>query len=211
MDWLSTLGMGLGSAFLSGINLYATVLTLGLLQRFHLVSLPGEMGFLSDWWVLGLAGVLYALEFVADKIPVVDSIWDVIHTFIRIPAGAIMAATAFAHFDPRVRVLALLAGGGLALSSHGTKATTRLAANASPEPFSNIFLSLFEDVLTVGSTILMVFHPVVILVIVIIFLLLAIWLVPKVYRRVKDGIARLRRRLTFTTKAPVESTQQEVT
>jgi uncharacterized membrane protein len=207
MDWLTTLGMGLGSAWLSGINLYATVLTLGLLQRFHLVSLPGEMGFLSDWWVLGLAGALYVVEFVADKIPAVDSVWDAVHTFIRVPAGAIIAATAFAHFDPRVRVLALLVGGGLALTSHGTKAATRLAANASPEPFSNIFLSLFEDALTIGSTILMVFHPVVILVIIVIFLLLAIWLMPKVYRRFKDGLARLRRRLALSDRTPANNTE----
>jgi uncharacterized membrane protein len=207
MDLLTTLGMGLGTAWLSGINLYATVLTLGLLQRFHLVSLPGEMGFLGDWWVLGMAGALYAVEFVADKIPAVDSVWDAVHTFIRVPAGAIIAATAFANFDPRVRVLALLAGGGLALSSHGTKAATRLAANASPEPFSNIFLSLFEDALTVGSTILMVFHPVAILVIIVIFLLLAIWLVPKVYRRFKDGLTRLRRRLAFSDRTPADNTQ----
>ncbi len=206
MDWLTTLGMGLGTAWLSGINLYATVLTLGLLQRFHLVSLPGEMGFLGDWWVLGVAGVLYAVEFVADKIPAVDSVWDAVHTFIRVPAGAIIAATAFANFDPRVRVLALLVGGGLALSSHGTKAATRLAANASPEPFSNIFLSIFEDALTIGSTILMVFHPVVILVIIVIFLVLAIWLVPKAYRRLKDGIARLRRRLSFSERTPADNT-----
>jgi uncharacterized membrane protein len=207
MDWLTTLGMGLGSAWLSGINLYATVLTLGLLQRFHLVSLPGEMGFLSDWWVLGLAGSLYVVEFVADKIPAVDSVWDAVHTFIRVPAGAIIAATAFANFDPRVRLFALLAGGGLALSSHGTKAATRLAANASPEPFSNIFLSLFEDALTIGSTILMVFHPVVILVIIAIFLLLVIWLMPKVYRRFKDGLARLRRRLAFSGKTAANNTE----
>jgi uncharacterized membrane protein len=207
MDWLATLGMGLGSAWLSGINLYATVLTLGLLQRFHFVSLPGEMGFLSDWWVLGIAGALYLVEFVADKIPAVDSVWDVVHTFIRVPAGAIIAATAFANFDPRVRLFALLAGGGLALSSHGTKAATRLAANASPEPFSNIFLSLFEDALTIGSTILMVFHPVVILVIIVIFLLLAIWLMPKVYRRFKDGLARLRRRLAFSDRTRANNTE----
>jgi hypothetical protein len=207
MDWLSTLGMGLGSAWLSGINLYATVLTLGILQRFHLVSLPGEMGFLADWWVLGMAGALFAVEFVADKIPAVDSVWDAVHTFIRVPAGAIIAATAFAHFDPRVRVLALLVGGGLALSSHGTKAATRLAANASPEPFSNIFLSIFEDALTIGSTILMVFHPVVILVIIVIFLVLAIWLVPKAYRRLRDGITRLRRRLSLSERTPADNAQ----
>ena len=171
MDWLTTLGMAMGSAWMSGINLYATVVTLGLLQRFKLVALPGDLGLVSDWWVIGVAGALYLIEFVADKIPAVDSVWDAIHTFIRVPAGAVLAASAFASFDPSVRLVAFLAGGGVALSSHGTKAATRLAANTSPEPVSNIVLSLLEDALTIGSAILMVFHPVVILVLVVIFLL----------------------------------------
>src|ERR1700722_15168779 len=163
-DTFSTLGFAMGSAWLSGINLYATVVTLGLLQRFHLAHLPGDLDLLQQWWIIGLAGLLYAIEFAADKIPVVDSIWDAVHTFIRAPAGAVLAASAFAHFDPAVRWVALLAGGGIALSSHGVKAATRLAANASPEPFSNIALSLMEDVFAVGACIVMTFHPVVILV-----------------------------------------------
>src|SRR5215831_20440351 len=136
----------MGSAWLAGFNLYATVLTLGLLQRFQLVQLPGDLDFLSRGWVIGVAAVLYLTEFLADKIPLVDSIWDAIHTFIRVPAGAVLAASAFAHFTPAVRAVALLAGGTLALGSHGTKATVRMAANASPEPFSNFFLSLGEDI-----------------------------------------------------------------
>lgn len=185
MGTLSTLGFAMGSAWLSGINLYASVLTLGLLQRFHLVQLPGDLARLSEWWVIALSGALYLVEFIADKIPAVDSAWDAIHTFIRIPAGAILAATAFAHFDPGVRLAALLAGGGVALSSHGVKATTRLAANTSPEPFSNIALSLFEDVVAFAATVLMAFHPLVILVIVILFVAAALFIVPKIYRSLK--------------------------
>src|ERR1700676_3680044 len=151
-EWLSTLGVAMGSAWLSGINLYATAATLGLLQHFGLVHLPGELGVLGNWWVIGVAAGMYVVEFAADKIPAVDSIWDAIHTFIRIPAGAVMAASAFAQFDPSVRLVALLAGGGVALSSHGTKAATRLAANTSPEPFSNILLSLGEDVIALGAS-----------------------------------------------------------
>jgi len=192
MDWLTTLGMAMGSAWMSGINLYATVVTLGLLQRFKLVALPGDLGLVSDWWVIGVAGALYLIEFVADKIPAVDSVWDAIHTFIRVPAGAVLAASAFASFDPSVRLVAFLAGGGVALSSHGTKAATRLAANTSPEPVSNIVLSLLEDALTIGSAILMVFHPVVILVLVAIFVLLAIWLVPKIVRALRGLLLRVR-------------------
>ncbi len=190
--WIATLGTAAGSAWLSGINLYATVVTLGVLQKFHLVKLPGELGMLGEWWVIALAAALYVIEFVADKIPAVDSAWDAIHTFIRVPAGAILAAGAFAEFDPAVKTIALILGGGLALSSHGTKAATRLAANASPEPVSNIALSLTEDVVAFGSTILMAFFPVVMLVIVIIFLILTIWLTPKIIRALRRLIARLR-------------------
>ena len=160
---LTTLGFAMGSAWLSGINLYATVLTLGLLQRFHLAHLPGDLGYLSQDWVIGLAGVLYLLQFIADKIPAVDSVWDAVHTFIRVPAGAILAATAFGHFDPQIRLLALLIGGGIALSSHSATSATRLAVNTSPEPFSNFIFSLLGDALTIGGTLLMVVHPAVLI------------------------------------------------
>jgi hypothetical protein len=152
----------MGSAWLSGINLYATVLTLGLLQRFQLAHLPGDLVYLGHTWVLILAGVLYAIQFVADKIPIVDSVWDMVHTFIRVPAGAVLAATAFAGFDPQIRFLALLLGGGIALTSHGAKTATRLAANTSPEPFSNWGLSLLGDGISFLGSVLMVVHPVVI-------------------------------------------------
>jgi hypothetical protein len=176
----------MGSAWLSGFNLYATVLTLGLLERFHLVQLPGDLEILSRWWVIGAAAFLYLVEFVADKIPVIDSVWDAIHTFIRVPAGAILAASAFAHFDPVVRAIALLAGGTLALSSHGTKASVRMTANMSPEPFSNFFVSVAEDVFTIVLAALAAFHPVAILVIVLAFALLLVWLAPRVRRALRS-------------------------
>ena len=191
MNPLATLGLGMGSAWLSGFNLYATVLTLGLLHRFGLVELPGDLNSLSRPWVLVVAGVLYVVEFLADKIPVVDSVWDAIHTFIRIPAGAVLAASAFAHFDPAVRVAALLAGGTLALGSHGAKATIRLTANTSPEPISNIFLSLIEDIATIALAALGVFHPVVLLVVVLVFVVLLIWLAPKAFRAVRRKVAQV--------------------
>lgn len=191
-DWITTVSTAAGSAWLSGINLYATVVTLGLLQRYQLVKLPGELGILGNWWVIGLAAGLYLVEFIADKIPAVDSVWDALHTFIRVPAGAILAATAFADFDPAVKTAAMIIGGSIALGSHGAKAATRLAANTSPEPFSNITLSLLEDMLAFGSTVLMVFFPIAILVVVIIFLVLLIWLAPKVIRALRRLFARLR-------------------
>jgi hypothetical protein len=182
----------MGSAWLSGLNLYATVLTLGLLQRFHLVSLPGELDFVGQPWVIGVAVVLYLVEFLADKIPVVDSVWDAIHTFIRVPAGAVLAASAFAHFDPAVRAAALLAGGTLALGSHGAKAGVRVMANTSPEPFSNTLLSIVEDFVTVGLAVTAAFHPMVILVIVLIFAVLLIWLAPKVLRSIRRMLGQAR-------------------
>ena len=185
MDPWATLGLGMGSAWLSGFNLYATILTLGLLQRFHLVQMPGGLEYLSRGWVIGVAAVLYLVEFLADKIPLVDSIWDAVHTFIRVPAGAILAASAFARFDPAVRVVALLAGGTLALGSHGAKASVRLAANASPEPFSNILLSSCEDVLTIGLAALAAFQPVAILLIILLFVLSLIFLGPKILRAIR--------------------------
>jgi hypothetical protein len=191
-DWLTTLGTAAGSAWLSGINLYATIVTLGVLQKFHLVKLPGDLNILGEWWVIGLAAALYLVEFFADKIPAVDTVWDAIHTFIRVPAGAILAATAFADFDPAVKTAAMILGGGIALGSHGAKAATRLAVNASPEPISNAVLSLTEDVVAFGSTILMVFFPVAMLVIVVIFLILMIWLMPKIIRAIRRLFARLR-------------------
>jgi uncharacterized membrane protein len=158
MDW-SSLWLAAGAASTSGINLYATVLTLGLLQRFHWLKLPGEWTVLGETWVLGLAALLFVVEFVADKIPFVDSIWDSIHTFIRVPAGAVLMASAFADLDSSIRLGAGLLGGSLALTTHGAKATARLAVNSSPEPFSNIILSVLEDVLTVSLLGLSATHP----------------------------------------------------
>lgn len=192
MNPLAAIGLGMGSAWLSGFNVYATVLTLGLLQRFHLVQLPGDLGILSEWWVIGAAGALYLTEFLADKIPIVDSVWDALHTFIRVPAGAVLAASAVAHFNPAVRVAALLAGGTLALGSHGTKAGVRLAANTSPEPFSNILLSIVEDVFTIGLAALAAFHPVAILVIVLVFILLLVWWGPKAYQSIRRTLSQAR-------------------
>jgi hypothetical protein len=207
---LATLGLGLGSAWLSGFNLYATMLTLGLLQRFHLAQLPGDLDFLSRGWVLASAAVLYLVEFLADKVPVVDSVWDAVHTFIRVPAGAVLAASAFAHFDPAIRAVALLAGGTLALGSHGTKASVRVAANASPEPFSNIFLSIVEDVFTIGLAALAAFHPVVILVVILVFLLLLVWLGPKIFRAIRRMLREVGSMLG-RAHAPAHSQEQRIT
>ena len=192
MDLISTLAIGMGASWVSGINLYATVATLGLLGRLAHLKLPGELEILTNWWVIGVALFLFVIEFIADKIQVVDSVWDVIHTFIRIPAGAVIAATAFGDFDRRIQVIALLVGGGLALSSHGTKAATRAIINASPEPVSNIVVSLAEDVLVVLSVLLAVFLPVLVFFVIAAGLAFSIWILPKVIRFFQNVGRRVR-------------------
>lgn len=187
MEWFSTLTLALGSAWTSGINLYATVSVLGLLQKFSAVKLPGGLDVLDNWWIIGIAGGLYAVEFVADKVPYVDSVWDVIHTFIRVPAGAVVAFAATAEMDESVKIIATLLGGGLALSSHGTKAALRAGANLSPEPVSNWILSIVEDIIAFLGTIAAVFAPFLIAGILVIFMIFFFWFFPKVIR----AIARL--------------------
>lgn len=192
MDFVSTLAVSMGASWVSGINLYATVATLGLLGRFAHLKLPGELDVVTNWWVIGVALFLFVIEFIADKIQFVDSIWDVIHTFIRIPAGAILAATAFGDFDRRVQVIALLVGGGLALSSHGTKAATRALINASPEPVSNVVASLTEDVIAIGAILLAVFLPVLVFLVIAAGLALSIWILPRVIRFFRQVGRRIR-------------------
>ncbi|MCC6327174.1 MAG: DUF4126 domain-containing protein [Acidobacteria bacterium] len=185
MEWFSTLTLALGSAWTSGINLYATVSVLGLLQKFGGVKLPGGLEVLDNWVIIGIAGGLYIVEFFADKIPYVDSVWDVVHTFIRVPAGAIVAWATVSDMDPAIVIPATLIGGGLALSSHGTKATARIAANLSPEPVSNWILSLIEDAIAIGGALLAVFAPVVIAVVLITFVLFFLWFFPKIFRAIR--------------------------
>ena len=197
MDWPTVAATGFGSAWLSGINLYATVMTLGVLQRFGLARLPGDLGFLSEGWVIGLAAVLYLIEFVADKVPAVDTVWDAVHTFIRVPAGAILATAAFADFDGPVRIAALLLGGGLALGAHGTKAATRVAVNTTA-PGAGAALSLAEDVATFGSTVLMAFFPLVFLGLLVLAVVLTAWLTPKIVRAVSRMLRVLRGRRSPT-------------
>jgi len=182
----------MGSAWVSGINLYACVATLGLLSRFAHLRLPGELEVVTNGWVIGIAIALYVIEFVADKIPWVDSTWDVIHTFIRIPAGAVLAAAAFGDFDRSIQVIALLLGGGLALSSHGTKAATRAVLNTLPEPVTNAVVSVGEDVLAILSVVAAVFFPVVLFVIVAAGLVVSIYLFNRVLRFFRSVTRKIR-------------------
>ncbi len=184
MEWFSTLSLALGSAWTSGINLYATVTVLGLLQKFGATKLPGGLDALDNWWIIGVAGGLYLVEFFADKIPYVDSVWDVVHTFIRVPAGAVVAYAATNQLDSSVYIPAALLGGGLAFASHGTKAAARVGANFSPEPVSNWALSFIEDGIAIAGTVLAVFAPFLIAGVLFIFVIIFLWFLPKVLRAV---------------------------
>jgi len=158
-DPLTELGVATGAAAASGIRLYGTIAALGLLQRFGVLHLPASLQVLANPIIIGLAGALYVAEFVADKVPAFDSVWDAVHTFIRIPAGAVLAFGMLGDVQEPWRTAAALLGGAVALSAHGLKASARLAANASPEPFTNWGLSFSEDALVVALLWLLVAHP----------------------------------------------------
>jgi len=191
MNPIETLGLALGAGFSSGLNLYATIATLGLLQRFGVIHLPEQLQVLAHPWVLGIAIALYVIEFLADKIPLVDTIWDAIHTVIRPPAAALLAYGAAGAAPPEWRWGAALLAGGVALTSHGTKASTRAAANASPEPFSNWALSLGEDALAVWLTWLATVHPTATIVVVSILLVIAAFLIFHLFRFLRRAVRRL--------------------
>lgn len=195
MGVLESLSLAMGMAWTSGLNLYATIAALGLAGRAGMVQLPPDLQILTDPLVIGVACVMYFIEFIADKVPYVDSGWDVLHTFIRIPAGAVLAARAVGDVNPALELAALLGGGTVALAAHGTKATTRLALNVSPEPFSNWIASIGEDLAVLGGIWLMFYNPVLMLILVIGFTAFAAWLVPKLYRLAKRGFQALRARL----------------
>jgi hypothetical protein len=191
MDLISNIALAMGSSWVSGIRLYAAVATLGLLGRFAGLHLPGELDVLTNWWIIGIASSLFVIEFFADKIPYLDSSWDVVQTFIRIPAGAVLAAAAFGDFNRGVQVVALLVGGGLAFGAHATKASARAAINLSPEPASNIIVSLFEDVLAIVSIVLAYILPVILILLILLFVLVSIFLLPKLVRGLRAVVRRV--------------------
>jgi len=191
MNPVETLGLALGAGFSSGLNLYATIATLGLLQRFGVIHLPASLQVLAHPWVLGIAIALYAIEFLADKIPFVDSVWDVIHTAIRPPAAALLAYGAAGAAPPEWRWGAALLAGGVALTSHGTKASARAAVNASPEPFSNWMLSFGEDALAVWLTWMATVHPRATIVVVALLITLAVFILFHLFRFLRRALQRL--------------------
>jgi hypothetical protein len=151
--------LAIATSFAAGLNVYATVATLGLLARFDVIALPESLDILGNWWVIGTASALYLIEFVADKVPLVDLVWNALQTFIRVPVAALLAYTATSHLSPGEQLLTTVAGALVAFAAHGGKTAARLAVTPSPEPFSNILLSLGEDALAISVTWLATRHP----------------------------------------------------
>jgi hypothetical protein len=180
-----TLALTMGVGWASGINLYATILVLGFLNATGHMVLPPGLQVLSDPLVMLAAGVMYVVEFFADKVPGADTAWDTLHTFIRIPAGAMLAAHAVGDVNAGTELAAAILGGGLAAASHAAKAGTRVLINTSPEPFTNWTASLVEDFGVIGGLVTAVNHPLVFLALLALFLLLLVWLLPKVWRGIK--------------------------
>ena len=196
---LELLGFTLGTSFASGLNLYATITVLGLLQRFGVIELPPTLHVLAEPVVLFIAAALYCLEFFADKIPWLDTAWDSVHTFVRPPAAALLAYSAFWGVPEAWRVAAALLAGTVALTSHGAKASARVAINASPEPMTNWSASLIED----GSSMFLAWiaaaHPVATIGLVVILMFGSVYLLVKLWRGFRKATGRLNR---FSSGSP---------
>jgi len=187
MEAIEAISIMMGAAWASGINLYATILVLGWMGNSGQMDLPPNLQLLAEPSVMLAAGGMYFVEFFADKIPGVDTGWDAIHTFIRIPAGAMIAAGASQGLDmgQAAELVALLLGGGLAATSHATKTGARVLINTSPEPFTNWTASITEDIAVIGGLWAALNHPIWFLIALALFIALVIWLLPKLWRAIK--------------------------
>ena len=186
------IALSMGAAWASGINLYAAILVLGLLGTTGNMPLPETLQVIQSPVIIAAAGLMYCVEFFADKIQGIDSAWDTLQTFIRIPVGAILAAAAIGEVDPAIAIAAALVGGGITAGTHLTKASTRLLVNTSPEPFSNIGVSLAEDAMVVAGLLTALYYPTLFLVLLVAFLIIIVWLLPILCRGVRDIYDRLR-------------------
>ena len=182
---IATISLTMGAAWASGINLYATIAVLGILGATGNVDLPSQLLVLQSPLVIGCAALMYLVEFFADKTPGVDTGWDTIHTFIRIPAGVILAASVVGDVSPALVVAAGILGGAVSATSHLVKAGSRVMINTSPEPFSNWAASLFEDFLVIGGLFAALHYPLLFLIFLVLFLLLAVWLIPRLWRAIR--------------------------
>jgi hypothetical protein len=192
MEQIGTaIALGMGLAWASGINLYAAILTLGVLAASGNIELPGHLQIVADPLVMTAAGVMYAVEFFADKIPGVDTGWDVIQSFVRIPGGAILAAAALGDISPAAELAGAILGGGLAATTHAAKSGSRVLINTSPEPVSNWSASIGEDLAVIAGVWASLQHPRLFLALLAVFLLLAAWLLPRLWRGIKTLFSKL--------------------
>lgn len=196
---IATIALTMGTAWASGINLYATIGMLGFLGATGNVALPDQLLVLQDPLVIGAAGLMYLVEFFADKTPGVDTGWDAIHSFIRIPAGALLAAGAVGDVSPAFSISAGILGGAVSGTSHAIKAGSRVLINTSPEPFTNWTASIVEDVMVVGGIWATLHYPVLFICFFVVFILLAIWLIPKLWRGIKTVISAI---INFFSRTP---------
>ncbi len=193
MDWLPEIALAGGLAWASGIRLYAVVFLAGVMGRYGFLDLPPALEVLEQPLVLGAAAVMLTAEFVADKVPAFDSVWDALHTFIRIPAGAVLAAGALGELDPVWVAIAALVGGTIATTAHATKSGSRALINTSPEPFSNWTASFAEDLMVPAGFWLAVQFPLLFLGLLLIFIILALWFLPTLWRGVRRIVTQLGR------------------
>ncbi|NOS97991.1 MAG: DUF4126 domain-containing protein [Methylotenera sp.] len=195
MELISNLALAGGLSWASGLRLYITVFAVGMMNKFGYIRLPATLDILSNPIVLGVAGLLAVVEFLADKIPYVDTAWDGIQTFIRIPAGALLAMGAINTADPAIATIAALLGGSLAGATHATKAGSRALINTSPEPISNIAASFSEEGMLMTGGWLVFAHPAVFIGVLFGFIVLMFWMLPKVWRGVRMVLGKLKFRL----------------
>ncbi len=209
MDAVSIIALSMGAAWASGINLYATLFMLGYMGASGNMTLPAELEVLTNPMVMTAAGFMYCVEFFADKIPGVDSGWDTIHTFIRIPAGAMLASSAIGDVGPAMELTTALLGGTLAAGTHATKAGTRLLINTSPEPVTNWTASITEDLLVIGGLWAALTHPALFIIGLIVFILVMIWLLPRLWRLIKHIFRRIGSWLGLCEPPPAIKEQAE--
>jgi len=205
----NTIALAMGVAWASGINLYAAILTLGILGATGNITLPPDLIILTDPLIIGAAGLMFVIEFIADKMPGVDTGWDSIHTFIRIPAGALLAAGAVGDVTPALSVAAALVGGGLAAATHATKAGSRVMINTSPEPVSNWTASLAEDFAVIGGLWTALHYPWLFLILLLVFILLMIWLLPKIWQGIKKVFAFIKDMIQKKEKATLTAQKRD--
>ena len=202
MEVVKAISLAMGSAWASGINLYATVFMLGLLHNTGNIQLPPQLHVVAQPMVMFAAAVMYVIEFFADKVPGVDTGWDALHTFIRIPAGAVLAAGALGQTSQAAELAGYILGGGLAATSHGLKAGSRVIINASPEPFTNWAASIGEDLTVLAGLYCALHYPLLFLALLVLFLALMVWLAPRLWRGIKKMFATLGRWLGLSKPPP---------